>query len=114
VPPIQPTDVASEAQRRNGAARLSDTLSGAWPCSLNPEIPLAEGIQLSPIGLEGCPQVPEVIGLEEDDVVARLVEWGWDHRTLYRDTPLDWEDNILINRISLFVVDGVIVDARWA
>jgi hypothetical protein len=106
VPPDSPADLASVD------IRIGDALEGRGHCQRGPVLPLDPNIGMPEIGVEGCPRVREVIGLDEQTVYDRLQDW--EIRTMYRDIPLDWEDNLDRNRISLFVVDGVIVDARWA
>jgi hypothetical protein len=106
VPGETPADLASVD------IRIRDALEGRAHCLRGPDIPLDPNLGMPEIGVESCPRVPEVIGLDEELVYDRLGLWKI--RTMYRDIPLDWEDSIDANRISLFVVDGVIVDARWA
>lgn len=65
--------------------------------------------------LSACPPVRELVGHTEQSAIDMLDEVGWPHRTIYRDEPLEYEENEnkVASRVTLIVVGGKIVDARW-
>lgn len=86
-------------------------------CDLVPgQAPLSELVAFDEPTVEvlsTCRPVPEVIGLTEQEVTDMLGEVGWENRTIYRDQPLDYAEDLKASRVSLMVVDGKVVDARW-
>lgn len=102
---------ASTEERQSSGLRLGD-----W-CDLGPgKEPLPDEVtfdQATAGGLEACPRVQEMIGLDEQSAIDMLEEAGWPNRTIYRDVPLDFEENRIASRVSLVVVEGEVVDARW-
>lgn len=109
--PVERTDQPCTDCRSGSQLRLvgwCNLQQGVAPVPV--DVSIAEETRMS---LEECPQVPEMIGLAEQDAIDSLNEVGWPNRVIYRDAPLDYAENKMASRISLIVIDGEVVDARW-